>query len=265
MSSINLNSLKRNDPCYCTGDRKYKTCCLRKDEDFYRENLSRNVVVFHDMVFTEDDIDPMDFNDGRICASNRADCEAGHAIQQYFSCVQEFREGLSDKTVSEHLITLSRLIEQYPHNPVLYNLKHSAYLALGRNEEAAELLKETLEKFPRYFYAKLNMVQIHIANGEFKKIFDAFDRSHTLKQLMPHRTLFHVAEARTFHCYMSFYAIVVRDFRRAVFHREIFQKLSVLYGYDKDPDVLIMQFCEFFLKFFPALSLEDERDEAVMY
>lgn len=32
-----MNNLGRNQPCHCGSGKKYKKCCLRKDEDTRRE------------------------------------------------------------------------------------------------------------------------------------------------------------------------------------------------------------------------------------
>ena len=73
--SLNITALQRNEQCYCGTSKKYKACCLRKDEEFYDQYHDKDFTVFHNMAITDSTITDEQYNDGRISLTDRHDID----------------------------------------------------------------------------------------------------------------------------------------------------------------------------------------------
>jgi hypothetical protein len=209
------------------------------------------------MAFTDGEISDEQYNDGRISMTDQDDIRAVLDIQGQLQDKASF----DSEKAAVFLEQLHAIIDRNPQDPVLYNALYNAYIVLDKEDEAARTLIETTTKFPYYFFGKANIARISFYGQDFNGIFDAFNESYTLRQLYPHRELFHVSEARNFHCLMSMYSLPTMDSEKTRFQTRAFRRLNELCGCDKNPDALVNEFNRFFDTFFEAVfsTLRNDR------
>ncbi|TSC54078.1 MAG: hypothetical protein LiPW30_773 [Parcubacteria group bacterium LiPW_30] len=121
---------------------------------------------------------------------------------------------------------LERLIQKYPHVPQFYNYLGVAYENLGEHEQSIFWLYECYRCYPDYLFAKTNLIHHYLSQknlGEAEKILDGkFD----LKQLYPHRDVFHFTEVVCFCGAVGKYFWLKGNWRRAELYYGILKKLD---------------------------------------
>ena len=65
---------------------------------------------------------------------------------------------------------LETLILRYPHIPHLLNYLSAAHQENGDLEEAYAVNQKILEKFPGYFFGKINLAAEHLQKEEYDKV-----------------------------------------------------------------------------------------------
>lgn len=201
------------------------------------------------MAFTDGEISDEQYNDGRVSMTDNDDIRVVLDIQGQL----QDKEPCNAEKGATFLEQLYAIAHKNQQDPVLYNMLYNTYIVLDKEEEAARTLTETTTKFPYYFFGKANVARGCFYGHDFNGIFNAFNESYTLRQLYPHRELFHISEARNFHFLMSMYSLPTMDFEKTRFQTRAFRKLNELCGYDKNPDTLVTEFNRFFDTFFEAM------------
>jgi hypothetical protein len=113
-------------------------------------------------------------------------------IPEIFQDLNEFK---NNKSVIKRVEReLKKLIEKYPHIPNLYNLHYSSLSLLNKQKEFKEEVMATLDKFPTYFFAKLDLIEILMGEGIVPDLNQILGTSRNLQDLFPSRSLFHRSE-----------------------------------------------------------------------
>jgi tetratricopeptide (TPR) repeat protein len=100
---------------------------------------------------------------------------------------------------------LRALIDKYPDIPVLYNYLSVAYGLMRDKKSSKELILETYRRFPDYLFAKLNYVELCLAEDRLEEVPIIMDRKFDLKLLYPERTRFHITEFTGFAGTVGYY------------------------------------------------------------
>ena len=108
---------------------------------------------------------------------------------------QDLNEFKNNKSVIKRVEReLKKLIEKYPHIPNLYNLHYSSLSLLEKQKEFKEEVMATLHRFPNYFFAKLDLIEILVGEGIIPDLNQILGTSRNLQDLFPTRSLFHRSE-----------------------------------------------------------------------
>jgi tetratricopeptide (TPR) repeat protein len=81
------------------------------------------------------------------------------------------------------------------------------------------------EEFPDYLFAQTAQANIYLRDGFPEKALEIFKGAYTLRQLYPHRTVFHISEVRAFAYFMVKYFCEIGNFEQANLHLQIMQKI----------------------------------------
>lgn len=104
--------------------------------------------------------------------------------------------------------------KEYEDVPEVINLLTFAHIQNHRIVEAENLIKETYERHPEYFFARINYADQCIRKKELSRmpeIFPSFD----LAQLCPERNTFHTSEFRGFLIMAAYYHRAIKQLEKA--------------------------------------------------
>jgi len=149
---------------------------------------------------------------------------------------------------------LEKLRLKYPLNPIILNYLAIGYEHLKQTEKARSLIFETCEKFPDYLFARAAKAKLLFKEGKRIEGFEAIGNSLTIKQLYPHRDVFHVSEVKVFEDVLVAYFYLMQDLEQAEYHLKIIEKIALeMLENAKDPVLVgaraLLQFGKEFLGF----------------
>lgn len=203
-----------NDPCLCGSGLKYKKCCLSKNK-----NLASLTVRLESFEIKTDALTPEESKDDFPAVSP----EDAKLMASLYHNLHEHPNTI-DSENCEFFQTLNALQDKYPYNPVILNYITNGYDRLGKQDQVEKLIAKTYEKFPNYLFAQTGQASIYLRDGFPEKALEVLKGAYTLKQLYPHRTVFHISEARAFEYFMVEYFCKTGNVEQANRHLQIMQK-----------------------------------------
>lgn len=207
--------LGRNDPCLCGSGLKYKKCCLEKSR-----SPSPSAVRLESFTVKSDALTPEEAkNDFPDLLPEDKKC-----MEVLYHNLKEHPETITSEDC-EYFQKLNELHAKYPDYPVILNYIGSGYEHLGRQDRVDKLIIETYEKFPNYLFAQTAQANVYLRNGFPEKALEVLKGAYTLKQLYPHRTVFHTSEVSAFEYFMVRYFCEKEDVERASQHLQLMEKL----------------------------------------
>lgn len=208
-------SLSRNDPCLCGSGLKYKKCCLAKTK-----NLAPSAVRLESFEIKTDALTPAESKNNFPAVSP----EDEELMATLYHNLHEHPDTI-DSENCEYFQKLNALRAKYPDNPVILNYIANGYDHLGQQDQVEKLIAKTYEKFPDYLFAQTAQANIYLRDGFPEKALEIFKGAYTLRQLYPHRTVFHISEVRAFEYFMVRYFCETGNFEQADHHLQIMQKI----------------------------------------
>jgi hypothetical protein len=124
---------------------------------------------------------------------------------------QVLKDGPTKRQAREIRDRLTHLIQEYPHIPNFYNLRYNAIRAWDGIEPFRAEVAATLERFPDYFFAKLDLIDAMLVTGEEFDLADVFGGATNLSAIFPNRNLFHASEVIKFHTLMIRYHLHLKQ------------------------------------------------------
>ncbi|EON74762.1 hypothetical protein ADIS_4781 [Lunatimonas lonarensis] len=156
---------------------------------------------------------------------------------------QVLKDGSTERQARDIRDRLTQLIEEYPHIPYFYNLRYNAIRVLDGIEAFREEVAVTLERFPDYFFAKLDLIDAMLEAGEEFDFADFFGGATNLSAIFPTRKLFHASEV------IKFSTLMIRYHLRLKQHVQAYAYYSDVVGLADllPPPVLrdLMEACSF--------------------
>jgi SEC-C motif. len=208
-------SLGRNDPCICGSGLKYKKCCLEKDK-----NCTAPVTSLKSFEIKMDALTPEESGNkfpALLPEDQKLMTILYHDLQEYPDTV--------DSEDCEYFQILNALHIKYPDNPIILNYITGGCNHLGQKDQVEELIAKTYEKFPNYLFAQTAQASIYLENGFPEKAFEVLKGAHTLKQLFPSRTVFHISEVKAFELFMIRYFCETEKLKQADTHLQFLQEV----------------------------------------
>lgn len=195
----------RNSPCSCGSGKKYKKCCGLKLQNtkFTPDSRMLSTKITYEISDSspQEKMTPEDY------------------------CIAFDKEALYANP-RKMLEDLKQYVKRYPDIPQLYNSINICYQLMGRQAEANQVAVETLELFPKYLFALINLAEYHLSRGEPEKVPEIFSGCYNLMSLYPEREEFHVSEMLSFLSVMTRYFIAIGDIPRAKINYDIMVSLS---------------------------------------
>lgn len=215
-------SLRRNDLCSCGSGLKYKKCCLAKNR-----SSSSSAVYLESFEIKTDCLTPEEYgNDFPISPEDE------ELMTILYDNLHEHPDTINTEDC-DYFQKLNALHVKYPDNPVILNYIMNGYDCLGQQDRVEELIAKTYEKFPNYLFAQTAQASIYLRDGFPEKALEVLKGAYTLKQLYPHRTVFHISEVRAFEYFMLQYFCEIGNFEQANCHLQIMQKV-----FEEDDELL---------------------------
>lgn len=100
-------------------------------------------------------------------------------------------------------------LEKHPHHPEVLNLFTYLHLSLRKIRKANRLIEENYEHNPEYLFAKINFADLCLRRKQPEKIPEVFNQKLNLRELYPHKKMFHVSEFRGFMTLMGLYHLSI--------------------------------------------------------
>lgn len=208
-------SLGRNDPCLCGSGLKYKKCCLAKNT-----NLPLSAIRLESFEIKTETLTPTESQNNFPPISP----EDEELMATLYHNLREHPD-MIDSESCEFFQKLDALHVKYPNNPVILNYITNGYDYLGQQDQVEKLIAKTYEKFPDYLFAQTAQANIYLRDGFPEKALRVLKGAYTLKELYPHRTVFHVSEVSTFEYFMVGYFCETGNLEQAARHLQIMQKI----------------------------------------
>lgn len=214
IEKLSTPSLTRNELCYCGSNKKYKKCCLEK----LRKNPS--IMRLESFTIKTDSLTPEESKNNYTDLSE----EDKDLMTNLYHNFHKHPE-LIDSEDCEYFQKLDALRIKYPDNPVILNYITNGYDLLGHLDRVEKLIEETYEKFPNYLFAQTAQANVYLRGGFPEKAIEVLKGAFTLKQLYPHRNVFHITEVSAFENCMVKYFCMIRDLKQAERHLKILQQI----------------------------------------
>lgn len=106
-------------------------------------------------------------------------------------------------------------IERHRDVPIFYNYLAAAYLSLGDDRRAEEVIGENYRRNPDYLFARVNHAEICMRDGDLEGAAEALGSALDLRALYPDRTQFHVSEVVAFTYAVGLYHLKTGDWDAA--------------------------------------------------
>ncbi|MCX6990071.1 MAG: DUF1186 domain-containing protein [Chlamydiae bacterium] len=205
LKQVNKGS-QRNEICGCRSGRKYKKCCMNKPSQEIPSNI-----IFEESVIS---YSPLEESEEMKALPE----EVKESMLALYHLLEEKPEEVIKKT--------PEYISKHPNIPTLYNFLYGAYGKSGHPREATKIMKETVQLFPNYLFARVEYARYMLRRGEPDKAHAALENARTLSQLYPERKIFHASEWNVFAYAMSLYWIQKGDINQAKIYLGIIQKIT---------------------------------------
>lgn len=207
--------LHRNDPCLCGSGLKYKKCCLTKNKI-----PTLSTIRLESFAIKSDALTPEEVQN-TFPAVSPEDEEVMATLQHN---LHEHPDTI-DSENCEYFQKLNALQAKYPDHPMILNYLSAGYNHLGQQDRLEECVAKTYAKFPDYLFAKTAQTDIYLRKGLPEKVLEVFQGAYTLKQLYPHRTVFHLSEVRAFEHVMVRYFCEIQNLEQASIHLQVMQDI----------------------------------------
>jgi tetratricopeptide (TPR) repeat protein len=122
---------------------------------------------------------------------------------------------LANTAPAEAVPELLATIERHPEVPIFYNYLAAAYLSLGDDGRAEEVIEENYRRNPDYLFARVNHAEICIRDGDLEGAAEALGGAFDLRALYPDRRQFHVSEVVAFTYAVGLYHLETGDWEAA--------------------------------------------------
>jgi hypothetical protein len=223
---------RRNEPCHCGSGKKYKKCCLLKD----KLTRSRTRLIATDITHFGDYGYLKRYETGEYIVTTSSivleglDEAAREQIAKYYKLLSETSS--INKELLDEIVSFQQAHNEIPQS---WNLLNAAYQAAGQKHEAERLISEIYQKFPHYFFAKLNMAIHWLYNNEMKKADTLLSGKHNVKEFEPSENEFHISAVENFHHTMVLYCLEKGNLTAAKEHRKTLNLLLSAVGAINSP------------------------------
>lgn len=208
-------SLGRNDLCLCGSGKKYKNCCLKKNRPSPSSQMRTESFEVKSDALTPEELQyplpTLSKEDEELMAMLH------HRLQEHPETIESEED--------DYFKQLNALRSKYPDHPTILNYLGNGYQCLGQTERLEKMINEMLEEFPNYLFAKTAKANLYLQKDLPEKAFETLNRAYTLKQLYPHRHVFHVTEVKAFEYCMVQYSCKTQNLEQAEFHLQVMQEI----------------------------------------
>jgi effector-binding domain-containing protein len=133
----------------------------------------------------------------------------------------------SQNKKNKKIITkLTALILKYPASPQLKNFLSVAHNVQGNYKKATEVNNWILTEHPDYLFAKLNVANDYITDGQAQKVPEVLGEAMEIKELYPGRDLFHLAEVTGFYKVAIRYYAAIKNLELAENRLEVLNEIA---------------------------------------
>lgn len=164
----------KNQLCPCGSGKKFKRCCVLKQNSWTLEITTDAVNAL-----------PLPAN---------LEMEDKHIYEEISMSIHK-KLNIDLKKVIKKFEALKI---KYPDFIRLHNLLGILYQENNQNKKRDDLIIETYQKFPNYLFAKTSIVTLHMSKNDYDKFNEVFEGKYNLKELYPDRKKFHISEALAF-------------------------------------------------------------------
>jgi tetratricopeptide (TPR) repeat protein len=133
---------------------------------------------------------------------------------------------LAQRDPAAALPKIESLLQQFPDERHLLNYLASTREATGDLEGAAEASERNYRLHPNYLFARMNHAEFLLKDGRLKDIPAVLGGHFSLRELYPHRNVFHISEVLTFYSFLGRYRATQGDLDEAESILEFLEDLA---------------------------------------
>jgi hypothetical protein len=115
-------------------------------------------------------------------------------------------------------------VEKYPHIPQFKNNLYLVYMRNGRFKEAVNLLQQTIELHPNYFFGKVNLAFQYLKDNEIAEAEAIMGIPTDIQNMYPERTEFHISEIISYQKYGFDYYLLTQNWNTAEIYLDNLKK-----------------------------------------
>jgi tetratricopeptide (TPR) repeat protein len=156
--------------------------------------------------------------------SNEADADGPEISEEIRTLLEETYKKIQRKKNSV-LKELNDLIRKYPKVPQFKNQLSVFYAQQGNMKKAYDVNELILQEHPDYLFGKLNLVVTYLSAKDYEKIPAVLGESMEIKELYPHRNIFHINEVASFYQITILYFLGIGNLEAAESRLEVLNEL----------------------------------------
>lgn len=135
-------------------------------------------------------------------------------------------EVLGGRKSRKLLADIESMIERFPEIPKLYNYKSIVLMRMKKWHEVNQCIRETVERFPDYLFAKTNYCQLLLEEGRVDEVDRILGGELRIDRHLGGRTRIHISEFRCWNCLMVRYGIAKGNLELAASHMDMLEEIE---------------------------------------
>lgn len=213
--------MNRNSPCPCLSGKKYKRCCVFKQEKIPKSASGMSQVTYTTERILDERYDRPSISDQEIIES------LYHRLR--------YRPNTIKSEKDEYFQALNRLREKYTNLPSIWNYITMGYNVLGLDDKVRDTVFETYERFPKYLFSMTAIANVYLKEKKPEKTLEIFGNAKSLSEMYPDRKVFHVTEGRAFHHTIAYYYCIKGEIELAQNQLKLLEMVSEMMEFENDP------------------------------
>jgi tetratricopeptide (TPR) repeat protein len=141
-------------------------------------------------------------------------------------CLNHSIRKFGKKNNTQIIDELTDLIIKHPLTPILKNFLSVAYSIRGNNKKAQEVNEWILTEYPNYLFAIINKANALIEKENFEEAELYLGKGLEIKELYPHRDLFHLSEVSSYYLVVIRYLCAIGNIELAENRLEVLEEIN---------------------------------------
>ena len=172
-----MNKVDRNDPCLCGSGKKYKLCCLKRDEALAASKRAEGISIPKSLQFALEHLQTGRLSQAEALYQQILQIEPNNLEALHYLGIIAYQSGKYEIAVE----IIGKTILANPSNPTCYVNLGNALKGQGNLDEAARQYLKALSLQPNYAEVHYNLGNTFQAQGKLDAAVESFQKALLLK------------------------------------------------------------------------------------